>query len=87
MAVDILVAEAGVDDDGAYQLSGRLQEHHAAVGHVDDVLYGGLVARVLTCVQKLFQPEVGRQADVIERVLTADDSLNVVRVLFHGSFS
>ena len=58
MAVIILVAEAGVDDDGADHLPGRLQEHHAAVDHVRHVLQRGFVARVLSCVQKLLQREV-----------------------------
>ena len=58
MAVDILVAESGVDDDGTDHLPGRLQEHHAAVDHVCHVLQRGFVARVLSCVQKLLQREV-----------------------------
>ena len=58
MAVDILVAEAGVDDDGTDHLPGRFQEHHAAVDHVCHVLQRGFVARVLPCVQKLLQREV-----------------------------
>ena len=45
--VDARVAEAGIDDDGTYQLAGGLQEHQAAVGHVRHVLQCGLVARVL----------------------------------------
>ncbi len=57
-AVDILVAESGVDDDGTDHLPGRFQEHHAAVGHVCHVLQRGFVARVLPCVQKLLQREV-----------------------------
>ena len=58
MAVDILVAESGVDDDGTDHLPGRFQEHHAAVDHVCHVLQRGFVARVLPCVQKLLQREV-----------------------------
>jgi len=58
MAVDILVAESGVDDDGTDHLPGRFQKHHAAVGHVRHVLQRGFVARVLSCVQKLLQREV-----------------------------
>ena len=65
MAVDVLVAETGVDDDGPYQLSGRLQEHHAAVGHVHHVLQRGFVARVLLRVEKLLQKEVFRESGVI----------------------
>ena len=57
-AVDVLVAEAAVDDDGTDHLPGRLQKHHAAVDHVCHVLQRGFVARVLSCVQKLLQREV-----------------------------
>ena len=60
MAVDVLVAEARVDDDGAYHLSGRFQQLLTAVGHVHHVLQRGLVARVLLRVQKLLQREVRR---------------------------
>ena len=52
MAVDILVAEAGVDEDGADHLPGRFQEHHAAVDHVRHVLQRGLVARVFSHVDE-----------------------------------
>ena len=58
MAVDILVAESAVDDDGADHLPGRFQKHHAAVDHVCHVLQRGFVARVFLCVQKLLQREV-----------------------------
>ena len=58
MAVDILVAEAGVDEDGADHLPGRFQEHHAAVDHVRHVLQRGLVARVLLRVDEFLQKEV-----------------------------
>ena len=58
MAVDILVAESRVDDDGTDHLPGRFQEHHAAIDHVRHVLQRGFVARVLLCVQKLLQREV-----------------------------
>ena len=58
MAVDILVAESAVDDDGTDHLPGRFQEHHAAIDHVRHVLQRGFVARVLLCVQKLLQREV-----------------------------
>ena len=56
--VDILVTEAGVDEDGAYHLPGRFQEHQATVDHVRHMLQRGFVARVLSCVQKLLQREV-----------------------------
>ena len=58
MAVDILVAEAGVDDDGTNHLSGRFQEHHAAVDHVRHVLQRGLVARVFLRVDEFLQRKV-----------------------------
>ena len=56
--VDARVAESGVDDDGTDHLSGRFQEHHAAIDHVRHMLQRGFVARVLPCVQKLLQREV-----------------------------
>ena len=65
MAVDILVAEAAVDDDRTDHLPGRFQEHHAAVDHVCHVLQRGFVARVLSCVQKLLQRAVFRATSVI----------------------
>ena len=65
MAVDILVAESGVDDDGTDHLPGRFQEHHAAIDHVRHMLQRGFVARVLPCVQKLLQREVFRETSVI----------------------
>ena len=58
MAVDILVAESRVDDDGTDHLPGRFQEHHATIDHVRHMLQRGFVARVLPCVQKLLQREV-----------------------------
>ena len=58
MAVDILVAEAGVDEDGTDHLSGRFQEHHAAVDHVRHVLQRGLVARVFLRVDEFLQRKV-----------------------------
>ena len=58
MAVDVLIAEAAVDDDGTDHLPGRFQKHHAAIDHVCHVLQRGFVARVLPCVQKLLQREV-----------------------------
>ena len=56
--VDILVTEAGVDEDGADHLPGGFQEHHAAIDHVRHVLQRGLVARVLLRVDEFFQRKV-----------------------------
>ena len=53
MAVDVRVAEAGVDDDGANDAAGGLQQMLAAVGHVGNVLDGGDVVGVFAEVQKL----------------------------------
>ena len=58
MTVDVLVAEAGVDDDGADHLPGRFQEHHAAIDHVRHVLQRGLVARVLLRIDEFLQRKV-----------------------------
>ena len=58
MAVDVLVAEAGVDEDGADHLPGRFQEHHAAIDHVRHVLQRGLVARVFLRVDEFLQRKV-----------------------------
>ena len=65
--VDTWVAEAAVDDDRtADGLAGWLQEEMAAVGHVRHVLHGGFVIRVFVQVNKLAQPEVGREPSVID---------------------
>ena len=58
MAVDVLVAEAAVDDDGTDHLPGRFQEHHAAIDHVRHVLQRGLVARVFLRVDEFLQRKV-----------------------------
>ena len=58
MAVDVLVAEAGVDEDGADHLPGWFQEHHAAIDHVRHVLQRGLVARVFLRVDEFLQRKV-----------------------------
>ena len=50
--IDTRVAEAGVNKDGTDHLSGRFQEHHAAVGHVRHVLHGGFVIRVFSHVDE-----------------------------------
>ena len=64
--VDARVAETGVDEDGTDHLSGGFQEHQTAVGHVRHVLHGGFVIRVFVQVNKLAQPEVGREPSVID---------------------
>ena len=64
--VDARVAVAGIDDDGADKLAGGLQEHQAAIGHVHDVLHGGLVVGVLAQIEELAKFEVGRQSGVIK---------------------
>ena len=64
--VDARVSEAGVDDDGTGHLSGRFQQHHAAVGHVCHVLHGGFVVGVFAQVDKLAKLKVGREPDVID---------------------
>ena len=56
--VDARVAEAGVDDDGTDHLSGRFQEHQAAVGHVRHVLHGGFIVRVFSHVEEFVQLKV-----------------------------
>ena len=58
MAVDILITEAGVDEDGANHLPGRFQEHHAAIDHVRHVLQRGFVARVLLRIDEFLQRKV-----------------------------
>ena len=64
--VDARVAETGVDEDGTDHLSGGFQEHQTAVGHVRHVLHGGFVIWVFVQVNKLAQPEVGREPSVID---------------------
>ena len=57
--IDGLVAESGVDDDGAADgLAGRLQQVTAAVGHVGYLLRRRNVGRVLAQVAELCQREV-----------------------------
>ena len=50
--VDARVAETAVDEDGTDHLSGRLQQHQAAVGHVGHVLHGRFVIRVFSHVDE-----------------------------------
>ena len=56
--IDARVAESGVDDDGTDHLSGRLQEHQTAVGHVRHVLHGGFIVRVFAHVDEFVQLKV-----------------------------
>lgn len=51
--VDARVTVAGIDDDGTDHLSGGLQKHQAAIGHVRHELHGGLVVGVLAEIKKL----------------------------------
>ena len=39
LAVHLVAAEAGVDEDGAHLKAGGLQEHQAAIGHVGHGLH------------------------------------------------
>ena len=64
--VDARVAVAGIDDDRANHLAGRLQEHQAAIGHVRHVLHGGLVVGVLAQIEEFAKFKVGREPRVIE---------------------
>ena len=50
--IDARVAEAGVNKDGTDHLSGRFQEHQAAVDHVRHVLHGGFIVRVFAHVDE-----------------------------------
>ena len=56
--VDAGGAEAGVDEDGADHLSGGLQEHQAAVGHVGHMLHGRFIVRVFSHVDEFVQLKV-----------------------------
>ena len=57
--IDVGIAEAAVDQDGATDgLVGGLQEHVAAIGHVHYVLHGGNVGRVFLQVAELCQRKV-----------------------------
>ena len=53
--VDARVAEAGVDDDGTDLLTGRLQQHQTAVGHVHHLLCRRNVGRVPAGIAELCQ--------------------------------
>ena len=68
-AVDVGIAEAGVDDDGAADgLAGKLQQLAATVSHIGYLLDGGDVLGVLLPVAELAQAEVLRELDVIDCV-------------------
>ena len=56
--VDTAVAKAGVDDDGTDFLTGRLQQHQAAIGQISDDLQRGLVVGVLLNIEKFAQRKV-----------------------------
>jgi hypothetical protein len=71
LAIHGLAAEAGIDDDRAHDKPGRLQQLMTAVGHVDHSLHRGDVRGVFLQIQKLAQPKMLRQLDIIE-------------ILFHG---
>ena len=45
-AIDSLITEARVDDDGAHNLTGRLQQQMAAVSQIRHNLYRGNVLRI-----------------------------------------
>ena len=53
--IDAGIAEAGVDDDGTDFLTGWLQEHQTAIGHVHHLLCRRNVGRVLLQVAELCQ--------------------------------
>ena len=71
LAIDGLAAEAGIDDDRAHNKPGGFQQLMATVGHVGHGLHRGDVRGVFLQIQKLAQPKMLRQLDVIE-------------ILFHG---
>ena len=65
LTVHGLAAEATIDNNRTTDgLAGRLQEHQAAVGHVDHLLHGGLVGRVTLPVAELRQGKVFRESCV-----------------------
>jgi len=57
--VNPTVAESRVDDDGADHLTGRLQQHDAAIGHICHILKRGLVVGVFLYVQKFYEFKMG----------------------------
>ena len=65
LSVHRLAAESAGDDDGtAYRLTGRLQQHQTAIGHVHHLLHGRLVGRVLAPVAELRQGKMFRESCV-----------------------
>ena len=63
-AVHPAVAETAGDDNRAHLLTGRLQQHQTAVGHVHHLLHRGLVGRVLLPVAELRQGKMIRESCV-----------------------
>ena len=59
-AIDGLATEARINDDGSYFEAGWLQQHQAAIGHVDHVLHRWDVFRVLLQIAEFFQRKVRR---------------------------
>jgi len=64
--VDARVAEAGVDDDGADLLSGRLQQMLATVDEAGKLVDGRDVIRILIQTEELGQAKMLGEPDVIE---------------------
>ena len=58
LAVHGLATEPGIDDDGADDDPGRLQELVTAIGHVHHILHRRDVLRVLAQMEELTQHEV-----------------------------
>ena len=65
-SVDAAIAEAAVDEDGTNYLSGRFQQHVAAIGHVRHILHSRFVVGVFVDVEELRQLKMKREPDVIE---------------------
>ena len=74
LAIDGLVTEARIDDDGSDDSSCRLQQQMTAIGQIRHDLHRGEVLRVFLQVQKLAQKKMRRESYFIE-------------ILFHGLFS
>ena len=60
LTIDVGITETRINDDRAYLYSCRLQQHMAAVSHINDMLRRRLVARILQGVQKFLQLKVSR---------------------------
>ena len=65
-SVDARVALATIDDDGANNAAGRLQQALAAVLQVKQDLHRGQVVGILLQVEKLREHKVLRESNVIE---------------------